>query len=258
MGLLLDSATNIRIDFQSPSHEEYFDRHGFRTFNDFWQLPNVFVDDVNIRKGGWSGASKLKLTQDNSQKLFFVKRQVNQSRYSMSKPLGSLTYKFELDAINRNIKLKLPASNIVSWGFHTEGSTKRAFLVSEAIEGYSIEDIRKENLDWDKYLPTIQLMGEQLYAMHQYRIQHGALYPDHMFLNLDTNQFRLIDFERSRVCFSSRTAIENDFRQFLRRAEGIPTEAIDLLLEPYQMQYRKLIEKLKSKHYFPKIEGINE
>lgn len=257
-GLILTNITNREIKFQNDFHRYFFNRHGFSAFNDFWQLPAVFVDDVNIRRGGWSAASELRLNQGDCQKLYFVKRQENQFRYSMHKPLGSLTYQFEIEAITRNTELELPASNIVSWGFQAEGNKKRAFLVSEAIESCSLDDVKAKNLDWECYLPAIRAAGEKLYAMHQHRIQHGALYPHHMFLDPDTQLFQLIDFERSRVCFTTHAAIANDFRQFLRRAQGIPAEVIELLLKPYQLRYRDLVGKLKSAYYSKNSQGINK
>ncbi len=99
-----------QFSFESSADYAFLSGRGFASFSDFWDLPHDFVDDVNYRRGGWSGVTKLCLADGDSQRNYYVKRQVNQFRYSLDKPLGALTFEYEVAAIRRNSALGLAPS----------------------------------------------------------------------------------------------------------------------------------------------------
>ena len=44
--------------FISPHYCDLLTRHGLNTFTGFWDLARNWVEDCNVRRKGWSGASR--------------------------------------------------------------------------------------------------------------------------------------------------------------------------------------------------------
>ncbi len=234
------------LTYESASHSEFLISRGYSRFEDFWDLPSIFVDDINYRRGGWSGVSVLTLPDGDSQRKYFVKRQVNQFRYSISKPLGALTFEHEVIAIKRNQKLGLPAIDMACWGVNKAAGNTRGLLVTADTGVASL----KEFLSSCQLSPSFERLlyrcGEQLLEMHNKGIQHGALYPKHIFLDQQTATIKLIDFERSRKKSSVRKAIIADLSQLLKHLKSAPLEVTEMLLRPYQLEHEKLISELQA------------
>lgn len=230
------------IYFETTQSKDLFNQNGFSEFDDFWNLPHEFVDDVNYRRGGWSAVSTLELA-DSSQgkKLFFVKRQENQPRYSLRHPFGRLTFEIEVDAIKRVKLLGLPAVDVACWGVQKADGSRRAIVVTRAIEYPTLLDLINSDPDWDAVLPLLRQCGAAIYRMHQQKIRHGALYPNHIFLDPQTAKVQLIDFEGSRKCRSIYKAIQPDMKQLLKRLGAMPIAAREALLEPYFKNHNKLL-----------------
>ncbi|NQV69432.1 MAG: hypothetical protein HQ498_05340, partial [Pseudohongiella sp.] len=53
--------SSTRFFFERSDDLEFLIAQQFEGFDDFWELPRDFVDDVNYRRGGWSAVSKLVL-----------------------------------------------------------------------------------------------------------------------------------------------------------------------------------------------------
>jgi len=230
------------IHYEDDTSREKLNRQGFSCFDDFWNLPHEFVDDVNYRRGGWSAVSTLDLGNGDSKQLFYVKRQENQLRYSLRYPFGRLTFRYEIDAIKRCQRLDLPAVDVACWGEQKSAGNYRAIVVTPAITDGTLLDLMNSDPDWDAVLPLLRQCGATIYRMHQHRIRHGALYPNHIFLNQQTAEIKLIDLEGSRKCLSVEQAIKADMRQFLKRIGGMPIAAREALLAPYTANYNKLLQ----------------
>ena len=234
------------LNYESLSHSEFLISRGYSRFEDFWDLPHIFVDDINYRRGGWSGVSVLNLPDDDSQRKYFIKRQVNQFRYSMRKPFGALTFEHEVNAIKRNQKLGLPAIDLACWGVNKESRSTRGLLVTVDIGIASLEEF----LVSYQLSPSLDMLlyrcGEQLLEMHSNGIQHGALYPKHIFIDQQTGRINLIDFERARKRSSVRKAITADLRQLLKHLKLLPLEVTEILLHPYKLEHGKLISQLQA------------
>ena len=119
-------------------------------------------------------------------------------------------------------------------------------LVTPEIEFSSLENI----LATQEFTPALGVLiyrcGEQLLEMHSRGLQHGALYPKHIYLDQQTGVIKLIDFERTRKRSSAHKAIRSDFRQLLKHLKTVPSEVSEMLLGPYQLQYSKLISDLQA------------
>lgn len=209
---------------------------GFLGFDDFWNLPHQFVDDVNYRRGGWSAVSKLSFFADNVRETYFVKRQENQFRYSLEKPFERLTFEIEAEAIRNSRALKLPCVDVACWGVKRANGSSRAVLVTRAIDDQSLAQFIASDTDWKALIPVLKLCGEQLFRMHSLGIRHGALYPSHIFLNARSNGVRLIDFEGSRKYHKISNAIKPDLQQLLKRIDSMPAFAREMLLKPYMLK----------------------
>ena len=235
-----------QFNFDEPTDHEFLQGRGLVCFEDFWSLPRIFVDDINYRRGGWSGVSKLCLWDGDSQRNYYVKRQVNQFRYSLSKPFGALTFEHEAAAMARNRALGLPTVDIACWGVRKEGSSTKGLLVTSEIGFCSLEDI----LATQQFSPSLGVLlyrcGEQLLEMHSHAICHGALYPKHIYVDQQSGTIKLIDFERARKKTSVRKAIRADLRQLLRHFKALPLEAAEMLIGPYQLEHSILISELQA------------
>lgn len=221
---------------------------GYRTFDDLWNLPHKFVDEVNHRRNGWSAVSLLTLVDEARGKHdFYVKRQENQMRYSLRHLLGALTFQFEVEALARISKIGLPNVDLVACGFRRSSGDRQGIIVTNAIANPSFDSFEKNPPDWSGSLQTLRRAGEQLLKMHRSRWQHGALYPAHLFIDMETGGTQLIDFERARRRGSPLRAAEADFVQFLKRSSWLPARALEALLHHHTLAMPKLIRRLKRK-----------
>lgn len=236
--------SSTRLCFESSEDLKFLIAHQFEGFDDFWELPEDFIDDVNYRRGGWGAVSKLVLGEAGAERTYYVKRQENQFRYSIKKPLGALTYEHEVAAIKRNQRLNLAAVNIACWGIKKEADTTKGLLVTREIDDTNLGDMIASNPDWSALEPILLQSGLQLMEMHKHAIQQGALYPKHIYINQLTGNIQLIDFERSRKRSSVRKAIKSDLKQLVKHLAAMPDAACLALLQPYLQDHSKLVNEL--------------
>ncbi|MCB1664818.1 MAG: hypothetical protein KDI28_03520 [Pseudomonadales bacterium] len=223
---------------------------GYTRFDDLWGLPQDFVEPANLRRNGWSGVSILKLPNEQGQQdTYFLKRQENQSRYSLRYPSGALTYRYEADALRRAATEGWPSVELVAYGFRVnpDNSASQGLLLTRALPYPSLSSYREQISDWTPYLPQLRRIGEQLLAMHLSRWQHGALFPAHLFVDLNTGESRLIDFERARRRLFPQWAAYADLTQFLRRTDWLPNNALAALLESHMATMPGLYKRLQKR-----------
>ncbi len=216
-------------------------------FDELWSLPHEFVEPANIRRNGWSGVSIVRLQHRNGEfRSYYLKRQENQKRYSLRYLSGAPTFQFEADALQLAMMKKWSCVKLGAFGTRTHGSNGalQAVLLTPKIELPSLEECSASVNDWSRYLPQLQQVGEQLLAIHQSAWQHGALFPAHLFIDLDSGEICLIDLERARKRMSPPRAAYSDFVQFFRRCDWLPEDAVAALLEAHSKAMPSLISKL--------------
>jgi len=226
---------------------------GFVSFDDFWNLPQEFVEPANIRRNGWSGVSTLRIpNQQGIEETFYLKRQENQTRFSLRYLTGALTFRYEADALCMAKELGWPSVELVAYSFRTEAESgsSQGLLLTRALLLPSLADYEDKISDWNVYLPQLRHVGEQLLAMHLTGWQHGALFPAHLFIELNTGAIRLIDFERARKRLSPQWAAYSDFTQFIRRCDWLPDEALNAIVHSHKAKMPRLMERLRKR--FPK------
>ncbi|HCS29600.1 MAG TPA: hypothetical protein DIW43_19265 [Spongiibacteraceae bacterium] len=203
-------------------------------FEAFWTLPPDWFEPINTSGGGWSGVTRLTLGSSNE--VFFVKRQQTQRRFTPRFPLGALTYRLEYNVLRRDIPIGKP-----DWVYFGESSRENlasSVLVTRALPEQFIQldrlALSNEHTAFNANPGNFQEIGAQLCAMHQHRFRHGALFARHIYINPETCEVRLVDFERSRYCLSATAAARKDLQQFLRRDHGLNEQQLDALLTPYR------------------------
>ena len=233
-----------------PPFDSLFKQAGLTTFDDFWNLSQDFVEPINIRRGGWSGVTRLELQDEGTPQLFYVKRQQNQIRRTPSRPFGDTTYYFEAIAIRDVQQLQLPCVELAAYGSRRSGRDRQAILVTKGLESAPLAELCRTDPKDRDLVGILKLAGEQIFEMHRNRISHGALYPNHLYLDLKNRQVQLIDFERARKCLSPRHAIKRDLSQFLKRSAVLRESEINSFLARYLTEYpqltRQLIEKCRA------------
>lgn len=106
------------VQYSRHKNAEILSAAGFRSFEDFWNIPHDFVEEVNYRRNGWSGVSLLNIAGSNGERCrFYVKRQENQLRYSWRHLFGALTFLYEMEAIREVTALRLPGVELAACGF---------------------------------------------------------------------------------------------------------------------------------------------
>lgn len=226
---------------------------GYARFDDLWNLPQDFVEPANIRRNGWSGVSTLQIRNSQGvEELFYLKRQENQSRFSLRYPAGALTFRYEADALSRAQQLGWPSVELVAAAFRTEAETgaSQGLLLTRALSLPCLVDYEDKISDWSLYLPQLRHLGEQLLSMHMTGWQHGALFPVHIFIELSTGDIRLIDFERARKRLRPQWAAYADLVQFIRRCDWLPDEALGAIVHSHEEKMPRLLERLRKR--FPK------
>lgn len=234
----------IAFNFESLADQQFLHSKGFHNFEDFWRLPHHFVDSINYRRGGWSAVSRLEIAEGAQTRVFYVKRQENQFRYSVQHPLGALTFIHEVEAIKRNQACSLAAPELSCWGSRKQERGSQGLLVTSAITFTSLADLIAANPDWSLMLTVLRHCSGEILKMHRLGIQHGALYPNHIFINTGSGEIKFIDFERSRKRSRPRFAVRADLTQLVRRLDKIPEIARQALLQAYQKDYGDLVKHL--------------
>ena len=232
------------VQFMHSDYQGRFARAGLLDFESLWNLPHNFVEEPNIRRGGWSGAAQFMINDLDAPQTFYIKRQVNQLRRSLRFPLGALTFRHELVSITRNRSLGLPAVEVICAGFRRQNKSDEGFIVTEAIKHPPLEHLADARGGWSACSEILCELGNTLHSMHTHRIRHGALYPQHIFVDPANGKINLIDFERSRRSLTVESAIRHDLKQLLKRIHWMPASARDNLLHVYLSKHRKLTYSL--------------
>ena len=196
------------------------------TFSEIWNLPQTWVEPVNTRNGGWSGVSRHEVIIAGKRRQIYLKRQKGQFRRSARSLLISRpTYWFEMKAIEylRN-RTPLPVE-MLAYGEDDVLRGKKAFLVTASLEGYTPLDelIARSQRDHD-ISHYLRLAFSSISELHRLGIAHGALFANHIFINRDNDDVKLIDFERCRRRVSPEDAAKYDFSKFFRRDYGLSEE----------------------------------
>ena len=186
----------------SPQYLALLHQHQLATFEQLWRYEGDWFEPPNRERGGWSGVNFIELTTDTGKKVgFYLKRQQNFMRRTWRHPVvGEPTFTREFNILQYLLKHQVNAPKIVY--FATQAN--QAILMTEALVGYISLDVwpaqnLRASIMRKKLL--ISAVAATVKKQHQARVQHRSLYPKHLFIKENDNNFdvALIDFEKSRI-----------------------------------------------------------
>jgi hypothetical protein len=157
----------------------------------------------------------------------FLKRQENHITRTLLRPFGILTFAREMNNILLFKRSAIPALEPIYFAVRRINGNLRSILCTEALDGYEPLDTlvnRWANEGFPDKKSRTELMNAitvVMRQMHQCRIQHNSLYPQHIFVRRTDEgiNVRLIDLEKARVCLHKRFATVRDLYTLNRRSQ---------------------------------------
>ncbi len=193
-------------DFCPSRWRTLLDFNGLRSFDQLWSLELAWLEHPNREGRGWSGVGKVELRgHDGALRSLYVKRQENYGKRTVMHPLRPAS------TLAREIRrtLQLRACRIgtpepVYFGERLVAGKRRAILITEELRDFgSLEALSaawclKEQPGPGERRAAIDAVAGALRELHRHRLQHGAMYPKHVFLAFrgPTAEARLIDLEK--------------------------------------------------------------
>ncbi|MEY3668512.1 MAG: hypothetical protein RL572_2052 [Pseudomonadota bacterium] len=233
------------------------ERVGLDSFEAMWELPREFVEPINQRRGGWSGVSELALPQqDGATGCWYLKRQEQQMRYSWRHPVGAPTFRYEIDALRLGLQQQWPSVELQAFGLSCAGRRQRALLLTRKIDWQTLASYESRPDDLQSVRAALTAIGRALFALHASGWQHGALFPKHMFVDLEQGRLQLIDFERARRRLFAADAACTDLTQLLRRTQWLEPALLHALLQTYIDQAPRVIARLSRR--FPVLTDFSQ
>ena len=190
--------------FINPQHQALLSSNGLGDFETLWNAKIAWFEEPNERRGGWSGVGRLTLkVSDGNDVHVFVKKQQSHGRCTFAHPIeGEPTFKREFDNLQFLNTHQFAAPVVVYYG--EDDTTKRAILVTIALSEYQPLDEFTEThyTKWheSEKVDFLQILAKNIQRFHSLGIVHRALYPKHIFVNVEQpSQIAVIDLEKARL-----------------------------------------------------------
>ncbi|MVW77462.1 lipopolysaccharide kinase InaA family protein [Bordetella sp. 02P26C-1] len=183
----------------------------------WWEAHGDWVEDVNQRRGGYSGIQKL--PDPAGDRAYFVKRQVNHVYRDLRFPSGRPTLLREWLNIHRCAKLGVPTAEPVFFDMRKGAAGWEAVLVTRELPGYISldEGIRKGRWTQAQRLDIWSALVRALAPLHRAGRKHGHLYPKEIFVRYESvAEIALLDWEIARYVGRSRWAAQSDLGRLWR------------------------------------------
>ncbi len=190
-------------DYSTPEWDEILRLNGLDGFDALWELRADWFEPPNQRRGGWSGVSRVELNQaDGSTEAVFLKRQENHTRRTLRAPLyGEPTFAGEMKNILALQQARVPTLEPLYYGQRELDDKRRAILVTRELVGFRpLPKVMDEwaKAGWHQSMSerrrVIDILAVATRRMHNSRLVHNALHPQHVFV-------RLVENEDPEVCF---------------------------------------------------------
>jgi hypothetical protein len=203
---------------------EILARNGLKDFDALWELHGQgWHEPPNHRRGGWSGVVRHQVLSPTGEPIgLFVKFQEDHVYRSILHGFAPrATYAREFANLRRFRDEGIPAPEWVYFGQKREDGHLRAILVTRELEDYAPMDVLDgPELDRRRRRQLIDSLARETRRMHDCFIQHGSLYPKHIYCRFgaeDQCELRFIDLERGRRRPSRRANAVRDLSSLLRR-----------------------------------------
>jgi tRNA A-37 threonylcarbamoyl transferase component Bud32 len=203
-------------------------------------------EPINVRRGGWSGVSRVEWAGE----AYFIKRQVKHGyrdpkRFFLSTP----TLRREYRNFLRLEKIGIKTPEIVVYA--EQGSN--AMMVTKELDGF---------IDLDTYLERVSSTGDRLKTftrlteillkIHDHQLHHGCLYGKHVMVHVeDPENLAMIDLEKMKFYPRRRFIACKDISQLTRQTTGMLEDEKDLIVAAYEKRFpgftRDLTKRLNHK-----------
>jgi hypothetical protein len=212
-------------DYLADNWREVLANNGLTDFDAWWDVKADWFEEPNVRRGGWSGVSRLELeVVDGSQHAVFLKRQENHVTRTLLHPLrGIPTFIREMKNIQALQAAAVPTLVPVYFAMKNSDGAQRAILVTEALDGFTpLDEINRQALSFVERQHLIEQVADVLKRLHAQRLQHNCLYPKHLFVKQLESGFevRLIDLEKTKRCLFRNSAMFRVLDTLNRHAHG--------------------------------------
>lgn len=233
-------------DFSSSDWPQLAAANGLASFESIWALDVGWFEAPNVRRGGWSGVTRLEVVQAGGHhEHLFIKRQENHGTLSWRHPFkGISTFRREFQNLMMLQAGAVPTLEVLYFAERHVAGDRRAILVTRELEGYASLDACMA--DWQQHgfpetavwRETLQRIAAVARGMHRHRIQHNCFYPKHVFIGERHGQVdvRLIDLEKAKRRCSRELAMLRDLDCLNRRVPAVSsTDRLRFLLAYHEV-----------------------
>lgn len=200
-------------------------------FEALWTLDCAWFEEPNYRRGGWSGVYRTTLRglqeEDGRSVGVFIKRQENHIYRSLRHGFRAMpTFEREFHNIQLFQEYAIPTVEWFYFGQRMVSGQMRSILVTRELAGYQALDDERliAVLSRAERRQLLERLAAVLHLMHSHHIQHGCLYPKHIFFKrLDDGRLdvRLIDLEKAKYRYFGRVAALRDISTLYRHSPHI-------------------------------------
>ena len=249
-------------EFFGPDWQDILEHNQLANFDALWTLTTPWFEEPNIRRGGWSGVTKLTVQIDNKQRTLFVKRQENHTSRTWLHPLkGIATFEKEFHNLHRFHRHGIPTLNLVYFASRQQGNARQAILVTEELKDYLPLDA-PELVKYNGPLASQQQRQQLLSSvakvarqMHEQHLQHNCFYPKHIFVKQELNSWsvKFIDLEKTKSTLTQHAATLRDLATLLRHSPNASLREQLYFLKAYKNEKklsassRQLIKNIQVK-----------
>lgn len=215
--------------YVASAHRALLRQEGMDDMDRLWALEKNWVEPMNERRDGWSGVVRLNI----GDMPVFVKRQQGQSRRSLRHPRGRPTYYYEHVFFRKLNAYGDVVPELVLYAERFRDGERQTVLITRALEGFQPLSKLVDTFDPDSVRQVLENIGRMGAGLHGHFIQHLGFHPEHIFVNPETLEVRLLDFERARVRPSRNRCARRDLQQLSRRAAWMNREYMEAVLASY-------------------------
>lgn len=214
---------------------EILAHNGLADFDALWALHRQgWFEPPNQRRGGWSGVVRHEALSKAGEAVgLFIKFQEDHVYRSILHGFAPrATYAREFANLRRFREAGLPAPEWVYFGQKRQEGHLRAILVTRELQDHTpLDTLDPTKLNRPQRRALFETLARMTARMHRHFIQHGSLYPKHIYYRLGVNgecDIRLIDLERGRRHPCRRSIAIRDLSSLLRRVHHLYTRTDQL------------------------------
>ncbi|MGB0257531.1 MAG: lipopolysaccharide kinase InaA family protein [Coraliomargarita sp.] len=250
------------LNIASEWHEA-LDAAGLLDIEAVTQRDFDWFEAPNKRRGGWSGVTRIVLNPDApkaAHKAVFLKIQQNHFYVALNTGFRKrLTFERENTALKA---LQAFTSDIPPLLLHAtwqSGKDRGAIIITEAIDDYMpLDQWLKQNSTAsepaERLDALLEALANSLRHIHANKWAHFGLFSKHVFIRKTpqaSERIKLIDFEKTRKCWSTHACAIEDCSRFLRHTKELSRDSQLHFLKAYfqtdtfSPQQQRLIGKMR-------------